>query len=307
MSNYPRVIPESEVRQHLDLQQLMQEMRAALISLSMGEVTQPLRGVLAISEHRAWFGFMPAVYRDVIGTKLVTVFPQNAQLGLDTHQASIQLFDRSTGTPLAIVDGKTITAWRTAAVSALATDALAATDARVLAILGSGVQARTHWKMLSLVRKFDAVRVWSRTEANARNFAEEIGATSMSAERAVDGADVIVTVTHAEEAVLKGQWIKAGAHINAVGAVGLQARELDDLAMRQSTVIVECREAAMKESGDIVHSGVPIYAEVGEILAGDRVRPSARNTVYKSLGVAVEDVAAARMIFRAVSGLQIAP
>jgi thiomorpholine-carboxylate dehydrogenase len=303
MSDNYLFISENQIREHLNPRELMAAMEAALIELSAGEVTQPLRSVIAISEQNAWFGLMPAVYRDVIGAKLVTVFPNNVRKGLDTHQALIQLFDRATGVPLAALDGRWITAWRTGAVSALATRELAKPDARVLAILGSGVQARTHWEMLRLVRHFDDVRVWSRTPENARRFAEEVQASVMSAEEAVRGADVIVTVTHSSEPVLRGEWLSAEAHVNAVGAVGLHARELDDTAMQRSTVVVESAEAAVKESGDIVHAAVSIYAELGEILSGKKPKPQGRNTVYKSLGVAVEDVAAARMVYAKLTGL----
>ncbi len=295
-------ISEADVRQFLDFDELLQTMEAALIDLSAGQVTQPLRTVLPVPARRAWFGLMPAVYRDVIGAKLVTVFPENISLGLETHQALIQLFDRETGVPLAVLEGKLITAWRTAAVSALATRELARPDARVLAILGSGVQARTHLRMLRMVRSFDEVRVWSRTPDHARRFAEEVGANVMTAEDAVRSADVVVTVTHSSQPVLHGEWLSPQAHVNAVGAVGLHARELDDAAMRQSAVIVESTEAALQESGDIVHASVSIYAELGQILSRNKPKPQSRNTIYKSLGVAVEDVAAARMIYRKFIG-----
>lgn len=296
-------ISEDQVMECLDYQELLSTMETALIELSSGSVTQPVRSVIPIREHNAWFGLMPAVYRDVIGAKLVTVFPGNVSRGLESHQAVIQLFDRETGVPLALVGGRTITAWRTAAVSALATRELARADARGLAILGSGVQARTHVTMLRLVRDFEDIRVWSRTPENAQRFADDVRARVSSAEEAVTGADVIVTVTHSSEPVLQGKWLRAGAHINAVGAVGLHARELDDDAMQRSAVVVESSESAMKESGDIVHSGVKIYSELGEILSGKKPKPQSGNTVYKSLGVAVEDVAAARMIYRRIKRL----
>ncbi len=220
--------------------------------------------------------------------------------GLHTHQASIQLFRAETGEPLAILGGRAITALRTAAVSALATRELAATDAHVLAILGSGVQARTHYDALRLVRRFDQVRVWSRTPEHAKRFADEIGAIATSAEEAVRGADVVATVTHSSQPVLQGAWLKAGAHVNAVGAVGLQAREIDDEAMRGAAVVVESREAALRESGDIVQSGAAIYAELGELLSRAKPRPRSRTTIFKSLGVAVEDVAAAKLVYEKV-------
>lgn len=297
-----RLISEAEVRDHLDLDELMLVMQTALIDLSAATVIQPVRSVIAIPERHGWFGLMPAVYRDVIGAKLVTVFPGNVSRALDTHQALIQLFDGETGLPLAVMDGRWITAWRTAAVSALATRELARPNSRVLAILGSGVQARTHFDMLRRVRNFDEVRVWGRTPENARRFAEEVGAKVMTAEEAVTGADVIVTVTHSSEPVLRGEWLTPGAHVNAVGSVGLHARELDELAMRLSAVVVESSEAALKEAGEIMATDVSIYAELGEILAGSKPKPQSRNTVFKSLGVAVEDVAAARMIYRKVAG-----
>lgn len=290
-------VSEDQVRELLDLPELIKEMESALIHLSSGTATQPLRSVVAIPEHKAWFGLMPAVYRDVIGAKLVTVFPGTVSRALHSHQALIQLFDRNTGVPLAVLDGRYITAWRTAAASALATRELAQSDPRVLAILGSGVQARTHCKLLQMVRNFDQIRVWSRTLEHARSFANEISAEVTTAEAAVRGADVIVTVTHSSEPVLRGDWLKEGAHVNAVGSVGLHAPELDDAAMHCSAVIVESTEAALKESGEIVHAGAAIYAELGEILSGSKPKPRGRNTVYKSLGVAVEDVAAARMVY----------
>ncbi len=290
------LISEDEVERLLDLTELREEMEIALTELSTGRVTQPLRNSLRIEEHDGWFGIMPAVYREVIGTKLVTVFPANSKRHLQTHNAMIQLFRAETGEPLATLGGRVITALRTAAVSAIATRELARPDARVLAILGSGVQARTHYAALRLVREFAEIRVWSRNAGHAEKFAEETGARSMSAEEAVRGADVVVTVTHSEEPILHGGWLKEGAHVNAVGAIG-PSREIDDQAMRESAVIVESREAATRESADIVQSGAAIYAELGELLAGITPKPKSRTTIYKSLGVAVEDVAAARLVY----------
>ncbi len=300
-------LSDEQVQELLELEQLLPVMEQALIDFSARRVTQPLRTVISVAEHAGaehvgakhvgWFGLMPAIYGDVIGAKLVTVFPANAKRGLHTHLATIHLFRVDTGEPLAIMDGRVITALRTAAVSAIATKCLSSSEARVLAILGSGVQARTHFQALSLVRKFTEVRVWSRTREHATRFASEIGATAMSAEEAVRGADVVVTVTNASEPILHGAWLKPGAHVNAVGAVGLKSRELDDDAMTNAAVIVESREAALRESGDIVQSGAQIHAELGELLAGARPRTRAGTTVFKSLGIAVEDVAAARLVY----------
>jgi ornithine cyclodeaminase/alanine dehydrogenase-like protein (mu-crystallin family) len=287
-----------DVEELLDLDELIIEMRDALIALSAGRVMQPVRTVLTTREPAGWFALMPAIHGDVMGAKLVTVFPQNAGTRLATHQALIALFSARTGEPLATLDGRTITAWRTAAVSALATQELAQPEARVLSILGSGVQARTHFTALQKVREFAEVRVWSRTREHAARFARETGAMAMALEEVVRGGDVICSVTHASEAVVRGEWLKERVHVNAVGAVGLAARELDDEAMREAAVVVEQRAAAERESAEIVRSGAPIYAELGEILAATKAKPTEGKTVYKSLGVAVEDVSAARMIWR---------
>jgi thiomorpholine-carboxylate dehydrogenase len=198
------------------------------------------------------------------------------------------------------MDGRLITEMRTAAVSAAVTDALAAPDSRVLALLGSGVQAKAHLESLRLVRPFDDVRVWSRTPEHARRFADEHGVTALDLESAVRDADVIVTATSAQEPVLRGAWLKAGAHVNAVGASRPNWRELDDDAMRH-TLVVDSREAAQRESGDVILSKATIFAEAGEIFAGTKVCPAGETTIFKSLGLAVEDLAAARLVYDAVS------
>lgn len=287
-----------EVEALLDLDELLSEMRDALSALSGGKVVQPVRSLLTTTDPPGWFGLMPAIYGEVMGAKLVTVFPRNAGTNLHTHQAVILLFSALTGEPMATLDGRVITAWRTAAVSALATQTLAAPDARVLTILGSGVQARTHFKALQRVRSFEEVRVWSRTPEHAARFGQETGAKVMDLEEAVRGADVICSVTHASEPILRGAWLKEHVHINAVGAVGLAAREWDDEAVNGAGVVVEERAAALRESGEIMGSGAAIYAELGELFSQTKPKPPEPKTFYKSLGVAVEDVCAARMIWR---------
>jgi len=232
--------------------------------------------------------------------KAVTFYPSNAERGIPTHMATIFLVDPETGAPLAIMDGRLITEMRTAAVSAAATKLLTEPDAKVLAILGSGVQAHSHIEALRVVRKFKEIRVWSPTREHAEQFAKEIGATAMSSEDAVRGADVVVTATNSKTPVLKGVWLKPGCHINAVGACRPDWRELDDDAMA-NVVFVDSREAAMKESGDVILSSAKIYAELGEALAG-KVPPRANDTtVFKSLGMAVEDIAAAILVYRSAS------
>ena len=271
-------------------------MEEALLQFSAGHVTQPLRSVLQVTEHEGWLGLMPCVYGPVFGTKLVTVFPQNAGLSIHTHNAVVVLFRSHTGEPFAILEGRTITARRTAAVSAIATNELAPARVRILAILGSGVQARAHYEALKCVRHFDEVRVWSRNMVHAGRFAEEIGASVHNLEEAVAGADVIVAATGASESILRKAWLKPGAHVNAVGAIGPVAREIDKETVDASAVVVESREAAMRESREVRESGA-IYAELGEILAGSKAKPVNKTTIYKSVGIAVEDVAAAHLAY----------
>jgi thiomorpholine-carboxylate dehydrogenase len=236
-----------------------------------------------------------------LGAKLVCFYPKNAAAGLPTHLATIVLFESETGHPLAFLDGRRITEMRTAAVSAAVTRHLAPPDARVLALLGSGVQAQAHLEALRHVGRFEEVRVWSRNPAHARQFASRHGARAMEAEAAVRDADVIVTATHSQEPVLRGEWLKRGAHVNAVGACLPTWRELDDAAMKGSILIVDSREAALRESGDVILSQAPIFAEAGEVFAGTRHVPREATTVFKSLGLAVEDVASARLVYDAVT------
>jgi thiomorpholine-carboxylate dehydrogenase len=211
----------------------------------------------------------------------------------------IALFRPDTGEPLAVMDGRLITEMRTAAVSAAVTKRLAAPETRVLALLGSGVQAAAHLEALTQVRRFEEIRVWSRTPEHARRFAAAHGARAMEAEAAVRGADVVVTATNALHPILKGAWLKPGAHVNAVGSPRPTWRELDDAAMA-NVLMVDSREAALKESGDVILSGAPIHAEAGEIFAGTRPAPVAATTIFKSVGLAIEDLATARLVYDAV-------
>jgi thiomorpholine-carboxylate dehydrogenase len=290
---------EAAVRSVLRYQDLIAAMERALIDFSSGRLIQPVRSILPVEQHHVFFGVMPAVYGDVMGAKLVTMAPDNASAGLPTHQGVIVLFRSSTGEPLAVLDGRLITEMRTAAVTAAATKLLAVPGASVLAILGSGVQARAHFEALSHVRRFSETRVWSRNSANAQKLAEEIGGVAMSAEDAVRGADVVVTATHASQPVLFGRWLKPGVLVNAVGAVGLRNREVDEVTM-QGAVVVDSREAAMVESGEIFLAKATIYAELGELLARTKPKPSAGITVFKSLGLAVEDLAAAKLVLDSI-------
>ena len=292
-------LDEEQVRKHLRMAELIPAMEKALIDFSAGKVTQPVRQVISVDPPGGFYGIMPALTPEGLGQKIVTFYPPNAEKGIATHMALIVLNDPQTGEPLAVMDGRLITEMRTAAVSAAATKLLAPKNAKVLAIFGSGVQARSHFEALSLVRNFEEVRVWSQTKSHAESFATEVGAKAMSAENAASGADVVVTVTSSQTPVLKGAWLKRGCHVNAIGACRPDWRELDDDAMRNRILFVDSREAAMKESGDVILSGAKIYAELGQAFAGKiDINPS-ETTIFKSLGMAVEDISAALLIYRA--------
>ena len=302
MVNEPLFINEEQVRQHLRMADLIPAMEKALIDFSAGKVTQPVRSVIKVDVAAAtgFLGLMPALTPSGLGLKAVTFYPSNTERGIPTHMATIFLVDPETGAPLAIMDGRLITEMRTAAVSAAATKLLAPTEAKILAILGSGVQAHSHAEALRLVRQFEEIRVWSPTREHAEQFATEIGAKSMPAEEAVRGADVIVTATSSKTPVLHGSWLKSGCHVNAVGASRPDWREMDDEAMA-NVVFVDSREGAMKESGDVILSGAKIYAELGEAFAGKIPLRASETTIFKSLGMAVEDIAAATLVYRSAT------
>jgi thiomorpholine-carboxylate dehydrogenase len=298
--NQPLFLNEEQVRQHLRMADLIPAMEKALIDFSAGEVTQPVRSVIKVEPPGGFLGLMPALTPDGLGLKAVTFYPSNAERGIPTHMATIFLVDPQTGTPLTIMDGRLITEMRTAAVSAAATKLLAPPDSKILAILGSGVQARSHAEALRLVRNFEEIRVWSPTRKHAQQFAEEIGGTAVSTEETVRDADVVVTATNSKVPVLKGAWLKPGCHVNAVGACRPDWRELDDEAMAD-VVFVDSREGAMKESGDIILSNANIYAELGEALASKVPSRANETTIFKSLGMAVEDIAAAMLVYHSAT------
>ncbi|MDP9186870.1 MAG: ornithine cyclodeaminase family protein [Verrucomicrobiota bacterium] len=293
-------LDEEQVRKHLRMKELIPAMEKALIDFSAGKVVQPVRQVIPVDPPGGFYGMMPALTPEGLGQKIVTFYPPNAEKNLPTHMATILLNDPETGVPRAVMDGRLITEMRTAAVSAAATKLLASPNAKVLAILGSGVQARSHVEALRLVRQFDEIRVWSPNKSHAESFAKEIGAEAMSAEEAARNADVIVTATSSKVPVLRGAWLKPGCHINAVGACRPDWRELDDDVMR-NVLFVDSREAAMKESGDVILSGAKIYAELGEVFAGKVPARAEEITIFKSLGMAVEDIAAAMLVYRSAS------
>jgi thiomorpholine-carboxylate dehydrogenase len=287
---------EEKVRRLLRIDELIEAMRRVLAEFSAGIWKQPLRGVLA--QNGGFFGVMPASGNSM-GIKMVTFYPGNAGTNLPTHMAVIALFDPKTGEPLALMDGRYITEMRTAAVSAVATDALSSPEAKVLTLLGAGVQAQAHLEVLPHVRRFQEIRVWNHHREKAERFAQQHGVKAMELEPAVRDADVVVTATSAREPILKGEWLKPGAHVNAVGASRPDWRELDDDAMR-NVVIVDSYEGARNEAGDVILSGATPYAELGEILNGTKRVEQSATTIFKSLGMAVEDVAAAKLVYEAV-------
>ena len=291
---------DAEVRAALRWSELIVAMERALAAFSSGKVLQPVRTWLTLEEGERYWGIMPAAAQDTMGVKLVSFYPRNAGSEIPTVSALVLLVRPDTGEPIAMMDGRTITAMRTAAVSAAVTNRLAAPDSRVLALLGSGQQAQTHLEALSHVRSFKEVRVWSRTTEHAERFAARHGARAMDAESAVRDADVIVTATPAREPILKGAWLKRGAHVNAIGAPMPGWRELDDEAM-SNVVVVESRDAVEKESGDVILSQATIHAEAGEIFAGTKTVPASRTTVFKSVGMAIEDITTARLVFDEVT------
>jgi alanine dehydrogenase len=308
------ILNKREVEELLPMQKCIVLMEDALRSLARGEVVLPLRPVLRIPDSSNVFALMPAYSEPLraIGAKVISVFPGNHGTQLDSHQGVVLLFDADRGTPLAVMDAASITAIRTAAVSGVATKLLARKDAAVLAILGAGVQARTHLDAMMAVRSFREIRVWSPTSAHAREVAADAGGrwgvdakAAPDARSAVHGADVVCTVTASREPLLAGAWLKAGAHVNAVGASLPTARELDSEAIRIARVFVDRRESALNEAGDLlipireaVIGADHIVAEIGELLDGAMQgrRDAHEITVFKSLGLAIEDLACAHFL-----------
>ena len=308
-------ISEEKVRESLAYETLIPAIRQALMDFSAGLVEQPARMILragnAEGAHNGWFAVMPVVAGDVMAVKTVTFYPGNAELGLPTHMAMIELLRRSTGEPLAIMDGRLITEMRTACVSAVAFAALAplhfaapphAASPKVLGILGSGVQAHAHIQALRCVwPELAEIRIWSRTQANAQRLAGETGARAVSIEEAA-AADVVLTVTSSPQPVLQGRWLKPNALVLAVGATGASLRELDDELMHSSFVVADSRAAVEREAGDVRLSGAVVSAEIGEVLA--RLETSAiprdQRIVFKSVGLAIEDLTGARLVWQAL-------
>jgi len=309
------LLNETDVASVLTPDDLIPAMASALQRFSAGRVVQPVRAVIPVQGDHAFFASMPALARDpdALGAKLVTVFGGNAARGLPSHLATIVLLDPDTGALLALLDGRYITEARTAAVSAVSARLLARPGAASLAIIGSGVQARSHLEAISRVRQLRQATVWSPNAGHRRRFVEEVAPHAPCPVKAVDhageavvGADLIVLATSSPTPVLEDGWVRPGAHVMAVGACRPTQREIDPALTARARLFVDSREAALVESGDVV-LGIGegrfgpdhIVAELGELVNGAPGRRDDREiTIFKSLGLAVEDVAAADLAWR---------
>ncbi len=308
--NDPSFIPEDEVRKHLTYAALIPAIRQALIDYSAGLVDQPPRTILragnAEGVNSGWFAVMPVIAGDVMAVKTVTFYPGNAALGIPTHLALVELLRRATGEALAVMDGRLITEMRTAAVSSVAFAALAplhfGAAPATLGILGSGVQAHAHIQALRHVWPGLAeIRIWSPTSANAQRLAAEVGARAVAIEEAA-AAEVVLTATSAAQPILHGRWLAPNALVLAVGATGASLRELDDELMQSAYIVAESRSCVERESGDVRLSRATVHAEIGEVLAHPELAaiPRDRRILFKSVGMAIEDLAAARLVWQAV-------
>ncbi|MEE8171159.1 MAG: ornithine cyclodeaminase family protein, partial [Phycisphaerae bacterium] len=309
------ILNHRDVDRLLPMGECIDVMERVLGDLSRGACVLPLRNIMWLADKTAALGMMPAFWRTagVIGLKAVTYFPGNEGTDLDSHQGAVLLYDAKCGPLIAVVDGTSITSIRTAAVSGVATRRLAREDATTLAIIGAGVQARRHLAAMLAVRPIRRVRVASLSVDHARAFATEqrerhsidIEATP-TVQAAIEGADIICTTTSSSEPVLQGEWLTPGVHVNAVGSSVRFARELDAAAVKRARLYVDRRESALNEAGDFVlakQEGVVsddhIVAEIGEVLVGDapgRGSPE-EITLFKSVGLAVEDLAAAYHVY----------
>ncbi|XDA89057.1 hypothetical protein R6Z07F_018687 [Ovis aries] len=307
MSSRPVFLSAADVEDHLrSCSLLIPPLETALANFSSGPdggVMQPVRTVVPVAKHRGFLGVMPAysAAEDALTTKLVTFYEGHSTTPtVPSHQATVLLFQPSNGSLLAVMDGNVITAKRTAAVSAIATKFLKPPNSEVLCILGAGVQAYSHYEVFTEQFFFKEVRIWNRTKENAEKFVNTVPGEvriCSSVQEAVTGADVIITVTMATEPILFGEWVKPGAHINAIGASRPDWRELDDELMKQAVLYVDSQEAALKESGDVLLSGAEIFAELGEVVKGVKPAHCEKTTVFKSLGMAVEDMVAAKLVY----------
>ena len=309
-----RLIDRDEVARRLTYERCIPIVRDAMIALSTGETKQLLRSILRLSEGRL-FGVMPGAMgeRGVFGAKLISVFRDNATRGIQSHQGLVILFDPETGAPVCAVHAGEITAIRTAAASAVATNALARRDARRLALLGTGEQARTHARAIQHVRRLGSIVVWGRSHERAQAFANRMQtetavpvAAAKSAQEAVSDADIICTVTAASEPILKGQWVRPGAHVNVVGSSHAGPAEVDNDLVVRSRFFVDSRESVLQQGAEFLRAkdaglitDAHIVAEIGQVLGGKAQgrRSDDEFTLYKSLGHIVQDLSTAWALY----------
>lgn len=309
------IINQEQVGELLSMRECMEAMEKVFRGLASGECLLPLRQIMWLDERVGALGMMPCFWGSsgTIGLKAVTFFPGNEGTEYDTHQGAVLLYEIERGRLIAMIDATSITAIRTAAVSGMATKLLARKDAKTLALIGSGVQAGVHLDAMMAIRQLSHVRVCSRTLERAEAFAKAVASrhsisveATASVREAIDGADIICTVTSSPEPVLQGEWLEPGMHINAVGSSVSFTRELDGAAVQRSKLFVDRRESALNEAGDFVLARKEglidddhILAELGELLTQSAPGRTSEDdiTLFKSVGLAIEDLAAARCVY----------
>lgn len=314
----PQFINKEKIASTLPMNECIEVMEKMFRSLANGECLQPLRNIMRLPDGHGLLGMMPgyAGNLNVMGIKVITVFHANSEVGLPSHQGIVILLDAKHGQPLMLFDALEITAIRTAAASAVATKYLSGKGSSTLAIIGSGEQAKRHIEAMMLVREIKQINIWSRKEVNAKKLAEQIKQQYKvnvnvfnEVREAVANADIICTVTASKEPVVKGDWIKTGAHINAVGSSMPMTRELDTTAIVRSKLFTDCYESLFNEAGDFLTpkkegaiTDEHVIAEIGEVLTGTKKgrQNNEEITVFKSLGIAAEDIFSAFHIYEKI-------
>uniref|UniRef100_A0A3Q0QZ24 Ketimine reductase mu-crystallin n=1 Tax=Amphilophus citrinellus TaxID=61819 RepID=A0A3Q0QZ24_AMPCI len=302
-------VTEEDARGLLHYRELIPRLEEALGKFSSresAEVIQPVRSTvycwLKLVHFSRFLGLMPTYMENdgVLSTKLVCFYNRGAGSTLPSVSATVVLLDPESGNVKAVMDGEVITKMRTAGASAISAKLLMRPGAEVLAILGTGQQALSHYNAFTEMFSFKEVRVWNHRREAAEKFRCSVGGpvtVCSSVEEAVNGADVIVTATRSTEPVLYGQWVKPGAHVAAVGACRPDWRELDDVLMKEAVVYADSRDGAMVESGDVILSGVEVFAELGDVINGTKPAHREKITVFKSLGMGVEDAVSAKLVY----------
>ena len=314
----PLFVNKEKIASLLPMEECIEVMEKMFRSLAAGECLQPLRNIMRLPDGSGVLGMMPghAAKLGVMGIKVITVFHANSESGLPSHQGVVMLFDAKNGEPLMLFDALEITAIRTAAASAVATKLLSRENSSTLAIIGSGEQAKRHVEAMLIVRNIKQINIWSRNEKNAKHLVNELSGeynlnfhVQKNVQQAVENADIICTVTASKEPIVMGKWITAGTHINAVGSSTALTRELDSATIAKSKLFTDCYESLFNEAGDFL---IPkkegaitdehVKAEIGEVLSG--IKKGRENeediTVFKSLGIAAEDIFSAYHIYKKI-------